>query len=247
MTDNLPTQNAGFSFGSKAELPAHLAESGSGLGNENVTADDLAMPKINLLQALSPQIPRIEGAKAGLLHNSLTDELMEECYLVNLQFEKGYSVFKKRDLGGGYFGMYPTEAAADEEIARQPGSPGDYDKQLTHIHTCLLLDDQGRPTQPVRLFFNSTKIAVSSRWNTNIQLDTEKTDRFAAVYKLGSVEEHNKRNQSYYNYTVEFAGYVNEELYAVAKENYLAVSAKSAPAEEEKPVFQGVKQESDAA
>lgn len=214
-----------FSFGDKEAMPAHLSK-GSGLGNENVDSDSLIMPKMNLLQALSPQISSVEGAKAGMLHNSLTDALCKECFVVNLKFDKQYSVFKKRTLGGGYNGNYGTEAEADAHVATLPGDKGDYDVQLTHIHTCLLLDEEGTPVQPVLIYFSNTKIAVSEKWNTDVMIRCKDSDRFGAVYKLGSREDKNGRGQTYHNFTVDFAGWPSEALFEEAKANYLSLAAK---------------------
>ena len=63
------------------QLPAHLAQD-AGLGNENVGTDDLAIPRLDLIQQLSPQIDKsspkyIEGAETGHIFNTLTGEVYD--------------------------------------------------------------------------------------------------------------------------------------------------------------------------
>ena len=63
-------------------LPAELAEAfeaDSGSGFEGVTTDDLQIPFIRLIQALSPQIDKsdsnyIEGSGAGDIFNTVTKQ-----------------------------------------------------------------------------------------------------------------------------------------------------------------------------
>ena len=225
MSEQQVSTSGAFSFGNKESMPAHLAN-GSGMGNEGVDQSSLVMPKLNLLQALSPQINTVDGAKVGMIHNSLTDALYDECYVVNLRMTSGYSVFKKRTLGGGYLGMFDNEEEADATVAEASGDADDYEVTVTHIHSCLLLDDDGTPVQPVLIYFAKTKIDTSKKWNTDILIRCKDSDRFGAVYKLGSRLDKNSRGQTYHNFTVTFAGWPSEALFDEAKANYLSLTSE---------------------
>lgn len=88
-------------------------------GFENVGVDDIVLPRLNVLQALSPQVNAkpdeggLEGAKAGMLHNSVTDELYDgdkgvvfvPAYTTHLFIEK---VPRKR--GGGFVGRHELDS-----------------------------------------------------------------------------------------------------------------------------------------
>lgn len=217
-----------MAFQANSEVPAFLREQGSNLGNENVGAGDMQVPRIDLIQMLSPQVQKnnakfIEGAEVGKMFNTLDGALYDFVFLVNLYYDVTYSVFKKRKLGGGMFGFFDSEAAALAAL-EAAGQPADqYDIMETAIHTCLMLDENGIPKQPVRIYMSGSKMKVSNNWNTQIALKGQGADRFATVWTLTSVEETNKQNQPYQNFHVEFAGFVGEDLYAEAKKNYLAL------------------------
>lgn len=209
-------------LGGKEQMPAHIQNTGR--GNENVGQDDMAMPYLNLLQALSPQVDEIDGAKAGLFINSITNELYPEVYVINLSFKRTFAVFKKRDLGGGFEGAYDTREAANDHIKDNLNSAfSDYDVQETHRHVCLLLDDEGNPVQPVIMNLQGTKVRVSKTWNSDINVRHNGADRFASVWKVGSRKMSNNQG-SWYNLTVEFAGWAPEGLYAEAAKYFEQVT-----------------------
>ncbi|RDE25177.1 hypothetical protein DV711_06365 [Motiliproteus coralliicola] len=217
-------------FSKDNNVPAHL-RTGSSLGNENVTADNLKIPRLDLIQQLSPQCIKsnpkyIEGAETGLIFDNLTNELYENVFVVNLMFEEHFSVFKKRSLGGGFEGNFETEEAARQHLESKGLELAQYDISKTGVHKCLMLDDKGVPKQPVLLYMNGSKLPVSDQWNTLIRLKGEGTDRFATAWVLSSQEAVNKQNQPYQNWKVDFAGFVNEDLYKAAKDTYLSLTGQ---------------------
>lgn len=211
--------NAVALFGEKSDhIPAHFVQDGN-LGNENVTQDDVQIPRLSVLQALSPQVETVEGARPGLLHNSITDELYESVYLINLFYAKEFAVFKRRNLGGGFHGTYDSLEAASAHITTLQGNPDDYDVSETARHTCLLLNEKGEPQSPVQLLMKSTQLAVSRNWNSQITLKGEGAPRFATVWELAT-ERRSNTHGSWYVLKPEFAGYAPEALYEEAKDLY---------------------------
>lgn len=222
-------------FSAAETLPAHLQQ-GGGLGNENVTADSLTLPRIDMIQMLSPQKQKtnakyIEGAKDGDLFNTLTGELYQHVFLVNLMFERQFSIFKDRKLGGGFEGMFNDAESANAHIDRNGLDPKQYDITETGIHKCLMLDENGHPKQPVLVYMSKSKLRISNGWNTNIQLKAQGADRFATVWTLSTVEESNKQGQPYFNYKIDFAGFAGEALYEEAKTIYKGLRTQPAGAE----------------
>lgn len=211
-------------FGSKETMPAHVKQDGR--GSENVTQDDVAMPYLTVLQALSPQVDEIEGAKAGMLYNSITDDLYTEVYVVNLSFKREYSIFKKRDLGGGYEGAHASHEAALTHIKDVVGGdPADYDISENHRHVCLMLDSEtGQPLQPVILNLSGTKVRVSRTWNSDINVKHNGADRFASIWKLTTRKQSNSKG-SWYNLNIDFEGWADKDLYDLAAKYYEQVSA----------------------
>jgi hypothetical protein len=210
-------------FGDKETMPAHVA-AGKGLGNENVGVEDVAMPYLNLLQAMSPQVDELDSAKAGMFHNSITDELYDSVFVINLYYSKEFAIFRKRNLGGGFEGSFPSLEMAEAKIRDQlDNKTGDYDVVETHRHVLLLLDKEGNPVQPVIMNMSSSKVRVSKAWNAEINVKCGSADRFAAVWKLDPVRQSNSKG-TFYNVGVTFAGWAPEALYNEAKTYYSAVA-----------------------
>lgn len=224
-TTETPKSIAAFVAGD--QLPEHL-QHGTGAGNENVSSDDMTIPRLDVIQQLSPQLdpsnPKyIEGAKLGHIFNSLTSDLYQHCFVVNLHYDTRWQVFKKRKFGGGFEGSFLTEAEALAYLDAN-GLPRDqYDVAETAIHKCLLLDDNGLPDQPVLIYMSGSKMKVSKDWNSAIRLKDPRADRFASVWTLSSVGEKNRQGQPYQNFKVDFAGWAGEALYEAAKQAYLGI------------------------
>lgn len=217
-------------------LPAHL-QTGVALGNENVTPDDLQIPRIKLIQKMSPEVDSdssrfIAGAKAGDLLNSVTGEPAEELLVINLFFETGFTVFKKRDLGGGFFGNFASEAEAKEALTDEGEAPADFDIAQTATHTLLILNDKGEVEMPALMDFASSKLKVSRAWNSDLQLRCGKgTPRYGAVYRIFGKLDRNPRGQTWHNVDFEFQGWADENLFAEASENYTRMKSTKEPAE----------------
>jgi hypothetical protein len=217
-------------FGTKEQMPEHL-RTGTGLGNQNVSAEDRALPYINVLQALSPQVEELDGAKAGMFHNSITNELTDELYVMNLNFRRSFAIFKRRQLGGGYEGSYENREDAMAHIRDNLNNAVmDFDVVETHTHICLLLDVSGgtpKATQPVILNLSGTKVKVSKSWNSEIDVRNGNADRFASVWRLYTRKQSNTKG-SWYNLAVEFAGWAPDFLYDEAKKYYQTVATRAA-------------------
>jgi hypothetical protein len=219
----MPEANAPAIFGNKDTLPAHLANAGA-IGNENVDADDMQMPRLNLLQALSPQVEEIDAAKPGMIHNSVTDELFKEVYVVNVFYKKEFTIFKRRGLGNEFLGNHETEALAQAHLAAEkPGSEGDYDITPTGRHALIVMDMEGNIMGPAEMLCSGSKIYFSRKWNTEINTRCADGPRYSAVFKLSSVKQKNDKG-SWFNFDTEFVGFAPEAIADTAKALYEGIT-----------------------
>lgn len=216
-------------------------------GAENVGNDDLVIPRIELVQALSPARKKsdaayIEGAEEGMLYNNVTRELYgSEVTVVPVYYTKQYLVWKDRKTGGGgsngFRGAFNSKAEADAAIAAL-GEEG-----LEAIDTAqhFVLVHHNGAWQEAVLSMAKSKMKVSKRWNSLMRLTN--TDSFSRAYKLASVTETNARNESYFNYGITPLGFVPKDVYERAEKLYETVrggavkvssdfDGESAPAED---------------
>lgn len=188
-----------------SNVPDFLRVDGPLKGNENVGAKDLTIPRIMLLQALSPELDANEakfvpGARAGQFCNSLTHELYDTLFISDIYYVKEYGIFVKRTSGGGFRGNAPSEAdaiAKVEELMQQKRE--DLEVIETGIHFCLLHHDDGRPPEEIALYMTSTKLKVSRNLNSMIRLVP--CNRWAARWRLVPVQESNSKGK-FYNISV---------------------------------------------
>jgi hypothetical protein len=200
--------------------------SGGTRGNEEVTASDLTIPRIEIVQSQGPQKLRtdpgyIAGATDGVLFNTVSRQLYgESLTFVPVYFRKEFLVWRKRLAGGGYFGAYPTLEAA-MSVADEHGD--DFEVVDTHEQFGLVLPASvgALPSvdaaEDVMISMAKTKAKVSRTLNSLIRLAGG--DRWSKAYRLESVLESNDKG-NYYNFRVHALGFVSKDLYERALRLY---------------------------
>lgn len=222
-----PAQQGGplILTGDKADL-SHLKNTQR--GSENVAAEDIAIPRLEIIQSVSPQLERnspeyIEGAKPGDLINSVTGQNYgAEVFVVPVYYTKQWLVWKDRKKGGGFFGAYPSPAEAEDRMKQEGGKEAGLEVLDTPTHLCLLVDVKAGTVDEIILSMPRTKAKVSRQWNTMIRMTGK--DRFARVYRIGTQQETNKRNEKYMNYVVSNCGAPSPQLYARAEKSYESIA-----------------------
>lgn len=222
----------------------------AGLGLENADKDSFAIPFLAILQSNSPQcLPveegGIEGARMGMLINSVTKELMKEARVVPVYFQRRYLAWALRTAGGGFKGEH---SVADIESGRQPSAlkevnlgngpvqllmtPEGYMLKDTRIHYVLIVRDDGS-WMPAMMSLSSTQIKRSKAWLSRIQNIIMKDvngksfnpPSFSHIYKLHCVREENDKG-SWYSLDIDVDGPVADaELYAAARSFHSQVAS----------------------
>ena len=182
-------------------------------GSEDVSAADMILPRVDVLQALSPQLKKndgafIPGAEQGQIFNTVTGQIYgSSVSFVPVLFRKEWTVWKKRNAGGGFCGAHPTELQGNEAVAAME-NPNDYECVETHQHFAMVLADTG--VQEAVFSMTKSKIKVSRALNTLVQLAG--VDRFAKAYRLDAIEVNGDKGD-FWSFKAHPVGFVDKELY----------------------------------
>jgi len=211
------------------ELPEWLRDKAVVRGAENVTTDDMIIPRIELVQALSPARKKtdaayIEGAEEGMLYNNVTRELYGEgVSVVPVYYTKQFLVWKDRKSGGGgsngFRGAFASEALARDAITQLAEEGLEVSDTAQHF----VLVKCGDAWQEAVISMAKSKMKVSKRWNSLIRMTN--TDSFSRAYKLSAVTETNARNESYFNFGITPLGFVPKDVYDRAEKLYETIRA----------------------
>lgn len=207
-------------------IPEHLRQ-GAGRGNESVPVEDVAIPRLEIVQALSPIRKENPNAIEGLLYNSVTGFIYgTEALVVPVMYAKQWLIWKDRKKGGGFRGACKTQTEAAERLEQVVAEEGarkeDFTIAETPTHLCLLLKDDGR-TEQIAIAMPRSKMKVNKKWNAAIQIAGG--DRFSRVYKIRTVEDKNAAGEAYFNFAINPAAYVNQAIYREAEQLWERVSA----------------------
>jgi len=210
-----------------AEVPDYIKNAtGAGRGSEEVGAEDLIIPRVEIIQALSPARKKtdaayIEGAEEGMLFNTLTRELYgERIAVVPVAFHKEWIVWKTRKAGGGFRGAFPSAAEARARAQELIDEGEDVEVVDTGQHIVLVVHDDGRTEEAV-ISMQKSKAKVSRQWNSLIRLNGG--DRFSRQYEMTTFEDENSQGDTYFNYRVALEGFPSQQVYAAAEALYESI------------------------
>lgn len=203
-----------------------LAEYGAyadyaGAGFENQTSDDYAIPFLQILQALSPQLQENDSLRQGMIINTVTGEAWDGkkgIAFVPAYTQHVYVEWRPREQGGGFVGVHEITS---DVVARAKAQSSEFGKYYTPDGNELIetfyvygiaLDDDGNASEAV-IAFSSSKIKKYRGWMTKartIQIPLPDGRRipaplFAHRYRLRTVSEKNNKGQ-YFNWDITFDG-----------------------------------------
>ena len=186
----------------------------AGVGSEDTSSSDYSIPFINLLQSGSPQVEddNPPGAKAGMYHNSVTDELYESfVFQPCVQLHKVVEWKPRGEGGGGGKGFVAVHELSSEvykdALAANGGSPygklknpkNGNDLIETYYLYGYILNEEGTDSVGFAVVaFSSTKIKSLKNFNTSVDMIKGRPPKFAHRMKFTSTKEKNTEGQSYY-------------------------------------------------
>lgn len=247
---------------SKSNLPAGWEDmyDDAGSGLQDATSQDYAIPFVSILQALSPQLNKqdgayIKGAEQGMVFNSVTKATYdgeEGIRVIPVAYVFKNVEWRPREQGGGFVSAYTREESPTDVTRDDRGRdvlPNGNLLTATAYYYCLLLNDNGGFEQAV-ISMSSTQLKKSRAWNSmmsQIKLRGPKglftPPTYSHIYRLKTVPESNN-NGNWYGWAISNEGMVNDrDLYVAAKDFNKAVlsgaveAKHTAPAEAEDAPF----------
>ena len=163
--------------------PSFMDESDLNGGFEGADKDSFAIPFLYILQKMSPQVDEehskyIDGAKAGMLMNTVTNDLYDGkggLELVLCAFKRSFIEWGARKAGGGFKAEWTPEQALEmidngslvqiEGKVYRPGQNGEVDVEKdnyvadTRTHFVLIKTEMG--FEPAIFPLSSTQIKAS--------------------------------------------------------------------------------------
>lgn len=194
-------------------------------GFEDVTQQTMAVPFVRIAQQLTPQVKKnnsayIEGLEPGMFFNTVTKEVYgQEMHVVVLKFERIYIEWLP-DRGGFVSYHTPENAeriAADKTFGKWKTADGNT-LQENYVYFVLIA---GHESEGVAILScSSTMIKTAREWNrlmtTHVMDNGQRAMPYYLVWKLNT-ESWSNDQYDWYGFGVEFAGYINEEQYALIK------------------------------
>jgi hypothetical protein len=200
-------------------------------GLDNVSQDDLALPFLKVLSQLSPELESVDGAKAGMIYNTVTGEIYDGSKgieVIPCHYERKYIEWAPRGQGsGGPANVYPATSDIMTKTFRKPGDYKDYLENGNYIevsaqHYVLIVD--GDNATPALIVMKATQLKKSRKWNSmmsTIKLSGKNgpftPPAYSHVYRLLTSKEANDKG-TWYGWEIERIGPVESAMhYAMAK------------------------------
>lgn len=209
-----------------------MFESDAANGMENMSQDDLALPFLKLLSQLSPELDSIEGAKAGMIYNSVSGRVYdgkEGLLVIPCYYERKYIEWAPRGQGSGApVNIYPATSDVMTRTFRKPGDSRDYLESGNYIESTaqhyVIVCDEKDGDHPALIVMKSTQLKKSRKWNSmmmTLRMNGKNgpfvPPSFSHVYRLTTVKEANDKGQ-WYGWEVERVGPVEDSgRYMLAK------------------------------
>ena len=219
-------------------VAATMYEDDADTGFEEADKDAYAIPFLTILQALSPQCDKtdgayIKGAETGEIFNTVSEERIdgeEGVSVVPVHYKRAFIEWQPRNSGGGFVAEH--SAADGLELLKQTTRNDNGQDELpngnylvdTRSHYVLVLNGDGTTT-PAVMSMASTQMKKSRRWMTvmqNLKMaranGTQFTPpMFSHTYHVTTVPEKNDKG-SWYGWKIAIGEQVTDaNLYGAAK------------------------------
>lgn len=219
--------------GTQALARPSFLPKGDTRGAENITKDDIQMPRLGIAQAQSPQVldgnpKQIKDLKAGNIFNTLTGKVINlpvEFTVVRTERPR-YIEFIPRTEGGGIRDYNVPAGDPRTEFTMRDGKsiPPVATKFYDFIVLLLPIDQNDPMSSVIALSLKSAGLKVARALNGMIKL--RNAPSFAGKYRLSLKTETNSKG-TWWQPVIENAEWVSEDEFALAGMIYESLSGKS--------------------
>jgi len=195
------------------------------LGFEEADQESFAIPRLVILQQLSPQLEENDQLKAGMIYDTILERGYsgdEGILVVPVHFQRRFLEWKPREQGGGFVAEYrPGEEPQGERDGAKWILENGNELHDARQHFVLYQTEDG--WTPALISMTSTQIRKSKRWLTMMKM--ARKPMFAFIYRLTTVKESNDKGR-WYGWAIKREAEVTDpELIEMARELHATVSA----------------------
>ena len=203
---------------------AFMEDAGSGL--ENIGAEDVTIPRLKILQALSPEVNKhdgkyVEGAVSGDIINTVSSTLYNEdnpLVVLPVAYKRLFLEWTPRESGGGLVAQHEDpeilSKTTKNEMYQDVLENGNY-IQTSATHFVLVINkDGGYDTAMISMA--GTQLKRSRTWNSMMaSVKMKSGDKvftppsFSHKYTLSCVQESNDRG-TWFGWGINASGQVTE-------------------------------------
>lgn len=148
----------------------------AGLGLQDMGRDDLAIPRLTILQALSPQVQSrdpeyVEGAEAGDVYDNIMSRVIsgdKGFQAIVVSYRKAFLEWVPRNKGGGFVADHGDNPGVLSNCKQENGrfvNPAGNEIAQTAEYFLLVLEEDGSARQAV-ISLSSSQLKHSRRLNT---------------------------------------------------------------------------------
>ena len=156
-------------------LATNIFEADASAGSQNIEQEDLALPFLNVLGQLSPEVNKrnskhVEGADPGMIINTVTSDLYDGdkgIEIVPVFYKRQYIEWQDR---GESTGAPVRIYSAEDDVPRTTRDKSNKDRlpngnylENTANHFVILL---GKTPSTALISMKSTQLKVSRKWNS---------------------------------------------------------------------------------
>jgi hypothetical protein len=230
----MSTESTNLALKDTAVVPEHLKALGAefaGAGMEEVRTQDLVLPRMLLMQAMSPEVADTGKFKAGDLVDQLEGALIAESgkpvkMMVIKHFLQWIRWRDRKEGGGVIESQYDPNSDLAKEFASYDWRDKDKKKDIVEYHNFVIILPEVDPNKMLVVSCGKTNHKHGKNLITKIKMRGSHLPAFAGLYEVKSVNEKNKDGDTYKVYEFTNQGWASPEWVEFAKVAYQAVGKK---------------------